>query len=583
MKNVAFLFCFFILTIGISQPTERIQITGKVLDAATKSPLPYVKIYNKTTKIGTISNQEGYFKIEALTSSDSIYVSFIGYKKKALNVANFNDFQTIYLEEEGLLLSEVVVQPSDNAYLISLIQTCRKKAPKKSTTAKAYYELKSFDQNKQIELVEAFYNVDLSGYDIENLNLKAGRLAVQNSHNRYFVSMSSSLAITQLQLIEKNKFFPTSPFELSSKSLKENYYLHLKNKYLNETNDSIYLIEFTPKKDSTRFYTGNVWINKSQNQVVKITLNCENCQVHPFLPLFPLDSIARVDFKITKTFSENNQNLFFNHIDFDYTIAYVSRLGKTEEMRYTIETKAVLFAYNYQKTFDLPHFDFPTFEIADYRKINAFPYNPYFWEMANNESRLVDQLDQNQRFFEDTNSLNNKTIFKSIPNDRRGIFEHPYKAWSENRIIFKEILDDTLAQTTAPTVIAEKYNLSVQIFVDINRYNDSTHILTTTVFDPYQSYYHLPIDQVTHCFLNIYFDICEIERRKLAAQLAQIKNDEAGLKATYEAFLINYQNVQTTYLKAVDRGTNRLELEKWNEYVKTELKIDNIALFQPYP
>lgn len=403
MKKVAFLFCFFMLTWAFSQPSENIQITGRVLHASTKLPLPYVKIYNKTSKIGAISNQDGYFKIEALTTSDSIVVSFIGYKKKYLSMAALIENKTIFLEEEGLLLSEVTVQPSDKAYLISLFQACRKNAPKKSTTAKAYYELKSFDQNKQIELVEAFYNVDLTGYDIENLNLKAGRLAIQNSHNRYFVSMSSSLAIAQLQLIEKNKFFPTSPFELSSKSLKENYYLHLKNKYLNETNDSIYLIEFTPKKDSSRFYSGDVWINKSQKQVIKITLNCENCQVHPFLPLFPNDSIARVDFKITKTFSENNQSLFFNHIDFDYTIAYLSRLGKTEEMRYTIETKAVLYTYNFETIFTLPKFEFPTFEIADYRKINAFPYNPYFWEMANNESRLVDQLDQNQRFFDDTN------------------------------------------------------------------------------------------------------------------------------------------------------------------------------------
>ncbi len=571
------------LPIAFGQATESIQITGRVFDATTKSPLPYVKIHNKTTKIGTISNQEGYFKIEAITTSDSILVSFIGYKKKYLNLANLQDFQTIYLEEEGLLLSEVVVEPSDNSYLISLIQTCRKKAPTKSTTAKAYYELKTFDQTKQIELVEAFYNIDLRGYDIENLNLKAGRLALQNVNNRYFASLESSRAITQLQLIKKNDYFPTSPLELSTKSLKNNYYLYLKNKYLNEANDSIYLIEFTPKKDSTRFYSGDVWVNKSQNQVIKITLNCENCQIHPFLPMFPGDSIARVDFNITKTFSEHNQNLFFNHIDFDYTIAYVSRLGKTEEMRYTIETKAVLYTYNFETIFTLPHFDFPNFEIADYRKINAFPYNPFFWEIANDESRLVDQLDQNQRFFEDTNSLNNKTIYKSIPNNRSGLLEHPYKTWSENRIIFREILDDTLDKSNTSTVIAEKYNLNVQIFVDINRNNDSTHILTTTVFDPYQSYYHLPIDQVTHCFLNIYFDICEIERRKLAQQLEQIKNDEAALKSTYQTFLIDYQRVQNTYLKAVDRGTNRLELEKWNEYVKAKLNIDNIALFQPYP
>jgi hypothetical protein len=39
---------------------------------------------------------------------------------------------------------------------------------------------------------------------------------------------------------------------------------------------------------------------------------------------------------------------------------------------------------------------------------------------------------------------------------------------------------------------------------------------------------------------------------------------------------------QAQFLKEVERGTNRKALEKWNQLVFDELKIDNITLFGLY-
>jgi len=131
-------------------------------------------------------------------------------------------------------------------------------------------------------------------------------------------------------------------------------------------------------------------------------------------------------------------------------------------------------------------------------------------------------------------------------------------------------------------VNADKYNLEVRHFVDINTYHDSTNVLTTTIFDPYESYYHLSIDSKANCFINIYFDLCEIERRKLESDIRAALPDMDMVQDVYNQFEDRLEKQKYEYLKAVDRGINQQETIKWNAVVKEKLGIDNIALFRPY-
>ena len=51
------------------------KIMGKVIDAQTKEPIPFVNVYFAGTTIGTISDFNGEFSIETMNARDSITAS----------------------------------------------------------------------------------------------------------------------------------------------------------------------------------------------------------------------------------------------------------------------------------------------------------------------------------------------------------------------------------------------------------------------------------------------------------------------------------------------------------------------------
>ncbi|MCB0604967.1 MAG: carboxypeptidase-like regulatory domain-containing protein [Saprospiraceae bacterium] len=574
---------FFFLTLSKSVfGQNQIEIEGKIFDKLTKEPVPYASIYNRNSKKGTISNTDGYFRIFIGNITDTIIITSVGYKKQTYKFDEEKKYYYIFLEEDILILNEVTITPKDNSYLYNTIQTSKESISNVERKSKAYYELKSFVNDRQIELVEAYYNINIEGYSLMNLDIKAGRIALRNYRNHFFVSLASSRAILMLNMLGKNNYFPKNPIELSKSKLKKYYYLNLESTYLNNDNDSVYIIEYTPKDTTGLFFYGKIWINKTNNHFIKFTMNCDNALKHPFLPLFPSDKISNVSLFITQSFkNKSDGQVLYNHTDFIYKIDYVSRSESLEAQNYSILTKAVLYAYNYDSIFNLPFFNFGDINMDDYRKINAMPYNDFFWK-NNDEYRLNDSINSNELFFNDSSSLTNKTLFNSNTILNKSFFEHPYIHWSKNRVKFRDILQDTSFENELTAIKSEQYNLSVKIYMDINSYKDSTDIITSTIFDPFESFYYLPIDNQTHCFVNIYFDLCEIERRKFEEKLKAQKININSAKEMYNTFLTQFEINKKVYLKAVERGTNKKEMEKYNNIVYKELGINNIELFQPF-
>lgn len=561
------------------------QIEGRVLDIKTKAPVPYANIYNKTLQKGTISNNNGYFRIEAKSIKDSISITFIGYVDHVLNLREDNGFYTVLLEENTQLLSEVVVTPHLNSYLFELVANCKKRPSKAQKSAKAYYELKTYRDSAQVELVEGFYNLDIQGYELSDLQLKAGRLAMQPYGDRYFASLESSLAISKSKLLEGNKNYPTSPLELTKRAMLKNYYLFLSKKYLDQEADSIYVVDFEPIKNNGQFYEGTLWINKSKLHILKINLRCAECRQYPFLPMFQTDSISNVSMNISKTFTEIDGDIFFNHVDFNYVVKYKSRPGKAEGQVYTVKTNAILYAYDFHHLFDLPKIEFTTenFQGRDYRLISAMPYNDFFWK-NNDEYRLNERKNQNESYFDSPMSMTNKNVFR--PNSKfkqTGLLEHPFVLWTQKRVRFREVMEDTTRTDPAGSFTSDKYKLAVKILTDINTYRDSTDIQTATIFDPYESYFYLSMDAKALCFINLYFDFCEIERRKLELELKAVRHDPAKLKVVQTAFDLDFEIRKKAFLKEVERGTKEIAVLKWNKYIREELGIDNVLIFSPFP
>jgi len=588
MKLLPLLVFGLFLQLANAQQDSLRVISGRLTDGLTTDPIPFVTVYNKTLRQGTITAEDGYFRIRVSSMNDSVIVTAIGYKPMALGLYVNQEYYSVEMEANSTNLDEVVVQPTDETYLFEALQRCRKHNSAVQT-GKSYYMLRSFRNEKQVELVEGYYNMSVNGYDIEQLGLKAGRLALQTAENRYFTSQAGSDAIVQLKTFEENAYFPQTPLNVKLREGKKLFRLEIQSRYLDEKNDSVYIIHYRPKIKAPRNFEGIIWVNTSRNTIEKLTMNCTDCQNYPFLPIFPTDSIRKVDLNITRTFTSKEKYQVFNHIDFSYRVDYVSRPGKPERSEYSVQTDAVLYAYDYTNKFTLPAFQFVA-NTQDYRKLNAFPYNSFFWENST-EFDMNNEDNRNDVFFKDPKSLTNIRFFKSQltetpPTNRKvktmGYMEHPYIHWSPNRIYLREMVPDSLEKAVYGTEKSLLYHLEVQLFMDVNVYNDSTNILTATIFDPFFTFYYLPIDVNGNCFINMYFDLCEIQRRQLDMELHSLSHpDEQEVKAVYDRFLIRAEKQREVFLKEVDRGHVKKAMEKWNEYIFKELQINNMQLFQP--
>lgn len=125
MKKL-FLFCMLSVTLNSFAQLAKDKlpkpgvISGKVVDDASKEPLPYVNIVvrdmAKKVITGGITKDDGTFKIKDIPEGNSIVeVQFIGYKlySKQISVSNKArklDLGTIALKEDSAQLDEVVVR-----------------------------------------------------------------------------------------------------------------------------------------------------------------------------------------------------------------------------------------------------------------------------------------------------------------------------------------------------------------------------------------------------------------------------------------------------------------------------------------
>jgi len=112
LKHISLiLLCVFLVSITYAQKTS---VHGIVKDAKTGETLPFVNVSFKGTKTGTTTNLGGEYKLASYYSSDSLMVSFVGYKTAVFPVKKDVDQEiNILLEEETQTLQELVVLPNE--------------------------------------------------------------------------------------------------------------------------------------------------------------------------------------------------------------------------------------------------------------------------------------------------------------------------------------------------------------------------------------------------------------------------------------------------------------------------------------
>ncbi len=94
--------------------SQTTKVSGKIVDAITREPLPFVNIVFTRTSIGVASDIEGNFSISTTTPVDSVSVSYVGYNKLTRAIKKGQE-QIINIGlTQGVDLITVEIRPGEN-------------------------------------------------------------------------------------------------------------------------------------------------------------------------------------------------------------------------------------------------------------------------------------------------------------------------------------------------------------------------------------------------------------------------------------------------------------------------------------
>lgn len=593
---------------------SQVNIIGVVKDSQTNEPLAYCNVSVSGKSKGTITNSDGLFSLKSVMDKDVLVFSYLGYESKKILVSDLQVIKYVFLQKNAYELQEVEIH-ADNDYLYDILIKSRKKLQQNNSEhiSKAYYAIETKatplevyypdtcnysqqnpfskkdaysieeQQEKTVELLECFYNASIIGGKTNGLKFRNGKVFSIPAEN-YFISSESSKAMGYFCFFEKNEIFPSCPFQYGKNAMKKIFNLELLS-----FDDNNYHVKFYPLDNSKMYFSGDVWIEKESLQVLKINLVIDSAEIFPFDPILRYDTIKNFNLNISNSFNPQNEFLS-DHTAFDYSFTYVSRrdtmvlLSGYKNTVSNMNSKGLIYYYDYDKPFVLPYFEYD-YDFADYILMCLLPYNKEFWD----ENNIV-QLTENQKNkFEIGDSVDDvdnhcnvkdgKMYLKSYStgNNGFGIFLMcQYIFWSaENRLLVDKLVAEDIPLDLYPDQMC---HLAVQIILDVTEVDDTITCKSWSVFDITKTIYLYDNTSDIESYFNIYFDICEIERRKMQKKLDENTHTLPEIDAIYNSTKAEIDRISKQFYLETERGHDDKSIIKWNKYVVENLGIDNLKL-----
>ncbi|GHM99084.1 membrane protein [Cytophagales bacterium WSM2-2] len=303
---------FFLAFSALGQETI---VTGKITDAATGDPIPYVNVVFNGTGDGVTTNFEGHFRLRTLAKVDSITASFVGYitVKKAV-VRGTTQVINFQFQEAVTQLHEVVVTPGINpafAIMRNVIAN-KNKNDKRSLNAYEYdaYSKMELDIDHITEKFRKRKVMKKIASVLDSVQRIAGEdgkpilpLFITESVSKFYFRENPSL---KKEIVEKSKISGvgvqdgTMLTQLIGSSLQEyNFYQNwlsiLRKEFVSpiadgwrlyykyDLMDSMYIdkdycykIDFYPQSPEQLAFTGSMWITKNEFAVKQIDATVSN-------------------------------------------------------------------------------------------------------------------------------------------------------------------------------------------------------------------------------------------------------------------------------------------------------------------
>jgi len=317
-------------TNSFSQTTK---VRGRIIDSETKETIPFVNITFKGTNIGTITDFNGEYFLESRQPSDSVVISYVGYKQiRRKIIPDSYQVLNIEMEKDNIQLGEVVVLPGENpAHILlrKIIENKKLNDPERYDSYKyeAYNKLEfdinnisEEDKNSRIlkkfgfifdyidtsvisgkTYLPIFISETLSDfYFIKNPKnqqeiIKANKISgVENESITHFtgdIYQKVNVYDNFIQIFGKGFVSPVSAFGRA-------YYKY----YLIDStffdNQWCYQISFRPKRKQEPTFTGDFWVHDTTFAIKKIQVRiAEDANINFVNDMVVSHEYSRIDNK----------------------------------------------------------------------------------------------------------------------------------------------------------------------------------------------------------------------------------------------------------------------------------------------
>lgn len=323
-----------------------IVIKGNVYDAITGESLPFANLGIKDKSYGTISNENGKFKLKIPASciDENIIVSYMGYRNAVILIKDLSLFDnSIYIEKDILKIQEAIIRLHNPTNLIS----------------KA---LEGFSKNY-------FYNpYEITGFYREYVNKKNSLMSISEAVIEIYKSPYGGFYSDQIKVLKsrQNVFYQsedTIAFKLKG-GLNSSLYLDiiknphyfLKEEYFNLfqyemdnivmfNGNASYVIKFIPKYYlEENSFEGKIYINSNDMAILAIKTNITKEALEKIG-----SSLVIKEARKTKVYPESvAYSINYRKIGNRYFLNQVRG-----ELEFKVKQRNKLFGTNYKTVFEL--------------------------------------------------------------------------------------------------------------------------------------------------------------------------------------------------------------------------------------
>ncbi len=112
LRKLMLLFFLFFTTIHAFSQFDRVQISGKVVDAINEEPLMGVSVIVEDISLGTVTDRSGNFVMRIPPGKHQLVFNYLGFKKKSISIDINRDekFESVSLEGDISSIDEVTIR-----------------------------------------------------------------------------------------------------------------------------------------------------------------------------------------------------------------------------------------------------------------------------------------------------------------------------------------------------------------------------------------------------------------------------------------------------------------------------------------